>query len=255
MRVMEITLKMGIIIALGVFCGSFMDAIAGGGGLITNPIYMISGLPVHSAIGTNKFSAGFGEFASLYRFIKKGYVDFKLALPALVFAVIGSFFGAKIQLLVDENILKIVLLAILPVVAFFILRSHELPEKKEEMPNNKRLFVICFVTLIVGMYNGFYGPGTGTFLLLGYTKLAKLDVRTASGNVKMANAASDISSLVVAISSKNVAWAAGCIGLAASLAGHFVGSGLAIKNGTKIIRPVVIFVLVLLAIKVFTEIF
>ena len=252
---MEITLKMGIIIALGVFCGSFMDAIAGGGGLITNPIYMISGLPVHSAIGTNKFSAGFGEFASLYRFIKKGYVDFKLALPALIFAIIGSYFGAKIQLLVDEQILKIALLFILPIVAFFILRSHDFPEEKGDMPNKKRLFVICFITLIVGMYNGFYGPGTGTFLLLGYTKLAKLDVRTASGNVKMANAASDISSLVVAINEGKVAWIAGSIGLVASLTGHYVGSGLAIKNGTKIIRPVVIVVLILLAVKVLTEIF
>lgn len=252
---MEITLKMGIIIALGVFCGSFMDAIAGGGGLITNPIYMLSGLPVHSAIGTNKFSAGFGEFASLYRFIKKGYVDFKLALPALIFAIIGSYFGAKIQLLVDEQILKIALLFILPIVAFFILRSHDFPEEKGDMPNKKRLFVICFITLIVGMYNGFYGPGTGTFLLLGYTKLAKLDVRTASGNVKMANAASDISSLVVAINEGKVAWIAGSIGLVASLTGHYVGSGLAIKNGTKIIRPVVIVVLILLAVKVLTEIF
>lgn len=252
---MEFTLKMALIIAPGVFCGSFMDAIAGGGGLITNPIYMLAGLPVHSAIGTNKFSAGFGEFASLYRFIKKGYVDFKLALPALFFAITGSYFGAKIQLLVDENVLKIALLVILPVVSFFILRSHDFPEEKGDMPNKKRLFIICSVTLAVGMYNGFYGPGTGTFLLLGYSKLAKLDVRTASGNVKMANAASDISSLAVAISSGKVVWVAGAIGLAASLTGHYVGSGLAIKNGTKIIRPVVIFVLVLLAIKVFTEIF
>ena len=89
---------MALIVAVGVFLASFTDAIAGGGGIISVPTYLIAGLPAHYALGTNKLSAGLGTIASTGRFIKNGYVDWKLGVPSIVLALVGSHFGTKLQL-------------------------------------------------------------------------------------------------------------------------------------------------------------
>ena len=102
----------------------------------------------------------------------------------------------------------------------------------------------------MGAYDGFYGPGTGTFLLLIYCNLAKMDVRTAGGNVKLVNFASNVGAFVTSLRSGQVFLALGLIGAVTSLLGHFLGAGLAIKNGSKIVKPTVIIVLILLAVKV-----
>ena len=106
---------------------------------------------------------------------------------------------------------------------------------------------------VVGAYDGFYGPGTGTFLLLIYCNLAKMDVRTAGGNVKLVNLSSNIGAFVTSLRSGQVFLVLGLIGAVTSIAGHYVGSGLAIKNGSKIVRPTVVIVLILLAVKVVYE--
>ncbi len=110
--------------------------------------------------------------------------------------------------------------------------------------------IVYLAALVVGAYDGFYGPGTGTFLLLIFCNLAKLDVRTAGGNVKLVNLASNIGALVTSLMSGKVFLVLGLIGTVTSFLGHFLGAGLAIKNGSKIVKPAVILVLVLLAAKV-----
>ena len=109
------------------------------------------------------------------------------------------------------------------------------------------------VAFFLGFYDGFYGPGTGTFLLLIFCNFGKLDLRTASGNVKLVNLASNIGALATSLANGKVFIVLGLIGAAASVAGHYIGSGMAIKNGSKIVRPVILAVLVLLAVKVITE--
>jgi uncharacterized membrane protein YfcA len=103
---------------------------------------------------------------------------------------------------------------------------------------------------VVGAYDGFYGPGTGTFLLLIFTLWAKMDVRTAAGNVKVVNLSSGIGALIMSALHGQVFWLLGLIAAAAAFAGHFAGAGLAIKNGSKIVRPTVLIVLGLLAVKI-----
>ena len=252
---MVMTAKMLIIVIIGVFLGSFMDAIAGGGGIITVPTYLLAGLPTHLALGTNKLSAGLGTVASTARFIKSGYVNWKLAAPAVLLALIGAHFGTKLQLMIAEKYLQYLLLIVLPVVAFIVLRQRQLPEEAGAIAPKRQMIVVCAAALIVGAYDGFYGPGTGTFLLLIFCNLAKMDVRTAGGNVKLVNFASNIGSMVTSLVSGQVFVKLGLIATVAALAGHYIGSGLAIKNGSKIVKPTVIVVLVLLAIKVISGLF
>ena len=116
-----------------------------------------------------------------------------------------------------------------------------------------RKAVVWAASLVIGAYDGFYGPGTGTFLLLVFCHLAKLDVRTASGNVKLVNFSSNIGALATSLLAGKVLVPIGLIAAAFSMAGHYIGAGLAIKNGSRIVRPVVLVVLALLAVKLVLE--
>lgn len=247
---MELTFGMVLIVVIGVFCASFMDAIAGGGGIISLPCYLIAGLPAHLALGTNKFTSSIGTMVSAGRYVKNGCVDWKLAIPGVALAMLGAHFGTRLQLLASDRLLQYVLLVLLPVVAFVVLRQRSLPEERGELEPRVRLGIVCVASLIIGTYDGFYGPGTGTFLLLVYCNLAKLDVRTASGNVKLVNLASNISALLTSMANHQVFYALGLIGAVSSILGHWLGAGLAIRSGSKIVRPMIIVVLVLLAIKI-----
>ena len=250
---MVLTVKMSLIVAVGVFLASFMDAIAGGGGIISVPTYLLAGVPMHMALGTNKVSSGIGTAVSTARFIKNGYIDWKLGIPSVALALVGSFVGTSIQLMIDEVYLQYLLLIVLPVVAFVVLRQRQFPEERGEIDRRKQCAIVWLASFVVGAYDGFYGPGTGTFLLLIYCNLAKMDVRTAGGNVKLVNLSSNIGAFVTSLRSGQVFLVLGLIGAVTSIAGHYVGSGLAIKNGSKIVRPTVVIVLILLAVKVVYE--
>ena len=255
MGIADLSVKMVLIVIVGVFLGSFMDAIAGGGGIITVPTYLLAGLPAHFALGTNKFSAAIGTFFSTGRFIKNKYVDWVLGVPSIVLAIIGSHFGTRLQLMVDEKYLKYLLLIVLPVVAFVVLRQRKFPEEPGEIERKKQMAIVWVSSLVVGAYDGFYGPGTGTFLILIFCNLAKMDVRTAGGNMKLVNLGSNIGALVTSLMNGKVFVVLGLIGTVSSILGHWLGSGLAIKDGSKIVNPTVIIALVLLAVKVISELF
>ena len=250
---MDLTWKMLLIVPVGVFFASVVDGIAGGGGMISLPAYFLAGLPAHLALGTNKLSACIGTSVSAARFIRKGYVDWKLAAPSIALAVAGSYFGTRLQLAVDERYLKGLLLVVLPLVAAVVLRQRSFPEERGEIAPGKQMAIVLLASLIIGTYDGFYGPGTGTFLILIFCDLAKLDLRTASGNVKVVNLASNIGGVTTALLNGKVFVALGLIAAIASVAGHYIGAGLAIKDGSKIVRPVILVVLTLLAVKVISE--
>lgn len=243
----------GLLIGVGVFLASFVDAIGGGGGIISLPTYLLAGLPTHFALGTNKLSSSIGTAASTFRYIKNGYVDWVLGIPSIVLALTGAALGTSLQLLINERYLKYMLLLVLPAVAFVMLRQKKLPEERGKINPWKQRFIVWGAALTIGMYDGFYGPGTGTFLLLTFCNLAKLDVRTASGNVKIVNFASNIGAVITSLMAGKVLIAMGLITAVFSIAGHYIGAGLTIKNGSKIVRPVIFIVLALLTVKVIVE--
>lgn len=243
------------LVCFGVFCASFMDAIAGGGGIISLPTYLLAGLPMHLALGTNKLSSCIGTVASTLRYIKNGYVNWSLGIPSIALALVGASLGTRLHLAIDEQYLKWILLIVLPIVAVILFRKKDLPEEWKPMNIWARRAIIWGASLLFGTYDGFYGPGTGTFLLLSFCYLAKIDVRTASGNVKLVNLASNIGALATSLFAGKVLIPLGLISAVFATAGQYLGAGLALKNGSKIVRPVILVVLVLLAVKVILELF
>ena len=247
---MELSIWTFIIVCPMVFLASFVDAVAGGGGIISLPAYLLAGVPPKLAIGTNKLSSATGTVFSTARYCKNGCFDLKLALPSIVVALIGSYIGAKIVLVTSDEILKYVLIIVLPVTAFFVLKKKNFDQVKNK-PKRKTQFIIAVLaSFIIGMYDGFYGPGTGTFLILIYTGLVKLDLLTASGNTKLVNLSSNIAALVTFIFSGNIVYALGFVASVFSIAGHYLGAGMVMKSGTKIVKPIIILVILLLLIKI-----
>ena len=247
---MELSIWTFIIVCPMVFLASFVDAVAGGGGLISLPAYLLAGVPPKLAIGTNKLSSATGTVFSTARYCKNGCFDLKLALPSIVVALIGSYIGAKIVLVTSDEILKYVLIIVLPVTAFFVLKKKNFDQVKNK-PKRKTQFIIAVIaSFIIGMYDGFYGPGTGTFLILIYTGLVKLDLLTASGNTKLVNLSSNVAALVTFIFSGNIVYALGLAASVFSIAGHYLGAGMVLKSGTKIVKPIIILVILLLLIKI-----
>ena len=239
-----------LIICPLVFAASLLDAVAGGGGLVSLPAYLIAGLPPHNAIATNKLSSSIGTVASTARFIKNKCVDWPTAIPSAILAVLGSIAGAKLILAIDDNAIRYIMLVLVPVLAFVVLKKRDLSTNELEPVSRKRQFlVVCAAALVVGMYDGFYGPGTGTFLLIAYTQLAKMPLRLAAGNVKIANLSSNIGSLAVFLLNGQAIISIGLISAVFAIAGHFIGAGVLLKNGTKVVKPFILVVLSLLFVR------
>lgn len=245
-----------LLICCGVFLAAFMDSIAGGGGIISVPTYLLAfhGLPTYYALGTNKLSSFIGLTVSSGRFIKNGYVNWKLAVPSMVLAVIGAMGGTRLQHHTPDIVLKYLLLAVLPVVAFLSLKTKTWPDAPGEISFKKQAAIVWAASLVIGAYDGYYGPGAGTFLMIVFIRLAKLDTRTAGGNMKVVNVSSNLASVFTAWRAGYILWGVGLIAAAFSILAHYLGAGLAIKNGGKIVKPTVILVLILLAVKVLSEI-
>ena len=234
-----------------VFLAGFVDSIAGGGGLISFPAYLLAGVPVHVILGTSKLSSFPGSIVAAARFGKSGFIRWKLAVPCGILAAAGAFAGAKIALGVEETIIKSLMIVVLPIVAFYVLRGKKTDEKEtEELPFKTLLILGAAVSLVIGMYDGFYGPGTGTFLLLVLTGAARMDVRSASAQTKVINLSSNVAALVTFLINGNVVLPLGLASGVCSIAGHYIGSGLVVHDGQKIVRPVVLVVLAALFIKV-----
>ena len=239
---MELTIQTFLIVCPLVFLAGLVDSIAGGGGLISLPAYLLAGVPMHNAIATNKLSL-----------CKNKFVDWGVALPCISMALVGSFAGAHIALLASDKILKWMLIPVLPIVAFYVMKKKNLDDNSNVEISRKKQWILCAVcSLAVGCYDGFYGPGTGTFLLILYTGVAKLPVAKASGTMKLANLSSNIMALVVFLFSGKIVIYLGLAASVFSIAGHYVGSGMVMKNGNKIVRPIILIVLVLLFIKIIT---
>lgn len=237
-----------------VFLAGLVDSIGGGGGLISLPAYLLAGLPVHTAIATNKLSSSIGTSVSTGRFIRHGYVHFKFAGPCLLFSIAGSILGSNLSLRASDRILRNFLMVVLPVAAFFVLfnRKKEIPEGGTAITG--KMYAIGFISaLLIGIYDGFYGPGTGTFLLLAFTGLAKTDLHTAAGTTKVLNLTSNITALFTFLVHREVLFPLGLAAAVFCMAGHYIGAGLVDKNGMKVIRPIILTVLALLFIKILTE--
>ena len=232
------------------FLAGFLDAIGGGGGLISLPAYLLAGLPVHSAIATNKLSGSCGTTLATVKFIRRGLVNWRLAVPTVFAAMAGSALGAKTSMAVEEGVMENLLLLVLPCAAFIVLRSRAFREEGE-LRLNRRTWVTALVSAaVVGFYDGFYGPGTGTFLIIAFTAFAGFPLKRANAHAKVINLTTNLTSLGVFLTGGQVVFALGLAGAVCNMAGNFLGAELAQKQGAKLTRPVILVVLSLLALKI-----
>ena len=237
------------------FIAGFVDSIAGGGGLISLPAYIFAGLPVHMALGTNKLSNSMGTLVATARYALHGYMVKEFVLIAVPLALAGSWAGSSTAMITGDTAFKIIMLAALPFIAFFVLRTRDLDVfSKTEIPERRALAITACIALAVGFYDGFYGPGTGTFLMLLLPALAHQDVRHAQGTTKAVNLSTNLAALAVFTVNGQVLLGLGLVAGAFNIAGNWLGAQSFIGRGSAVARPVMLVVIVAFAVKLLVDI-
>ena len=235
-----------------VFLASVVDSIGGGGGLISLPAYLLTGLDPVLAAGSNKFSASFGTLIATIRYFRSGRLLVKPALWAVLGALPGAYAGAEVLERTDPAFVRLFMLCAIPIVALVVVFKKNAPETTDrEAPVNRPL---CFaIGLVIGFYDGFFGPGTGTLLIMAFTWLTHMDMVTASGTAKAVNLASNAAALTSLLTGGHVVFQLAVPAMVCSMAGGWVGSKLAIARGAKLVRWVMLGVLALLILRLALE--
>ncbi|MBQ8621529.1 MAG: TSUP family transporter [Oscillospiraceae bacterium] len=249
---MTLTPQTFLIVCPMLFLAGLVDAIGGGGGLISLPAYLLAGVPMHNAIATNKLSSTCGTALTTVRFIREKLVNWKIAVPAVIFGMLGSSLGANLSMKMDEGIMEKVLFVVLPLVAFLVMNPKIFRDREasQVVPGVRLVGVSIASSFLVGLYDGFYGPGTGTFLIIAFTVFARMDMRSANAQAKVINLTTNITSLVIFLMNDQTIFLLGIAAAVCNMAGNYVGSVLALKQSSKVTRPVILLVLVLLFLKV-----
>lgn len=242
---MELTFLHFLIVCPLVGIAGFVDSIAGGGGLISLPAYLISGLPVHTCIATNKLSSSMGTTIATAKYALSGYIDWHLGVFCSAASLLGASLGANIALLISERLFRMLMLIILPLTALYVLRKKDLfsGENRRELSFWHAVALSSAIALALGLYDGFYGPGTGTFLILLLTRFAHMDLHRANGITKVINLSSNVASLIVYLMNGQVLMLLGLCAGAFSILGNYLGSRCFTKKGAAIARPIILLVL------------
>lgn len=244
-----------VIVFITYFIGGIVDAVCGGGGLITLPVLFAIGVPAHIAVGTNQTSILPGVVTSVVKFHKSGRIDIKNTIYAVPFGLVGGFAGAKLNLLVSEWYLQVILLILIPFLVIFSILKPGVGAEDRSKENSKKKTVLlsAVIGFAVGTYHAFYGPASGTFYMLAFSAFLKYDLVTANGNSRFVTMfISIISSLTYALSGC-VQWFYVLLAVPAYALGNYVGASLAISKGAKFVRPMYYGILVLLFIKLIKD--
>ena len=243
-----ITTSVLAICTLAALLAGCIDAVAGGGGLITLPALLLTGVPPHTALACNKVSACLGTATALGTFARSGLVVWRLAAIGAGFALAGSAIGSRLALSLDANTLGKVLIVLLP----FAMMATLIPQKDRATPlvsDGPRFYVLApHCCLGVGVYDGFFGPGTGCFFILALHLLVRVHLLQASATTKVLNLASNAGAALVFILSGDVVWTLALCMAAGSITGNWLGSRMAIRIGGALVRRALIVSLSLLMI-------
>ncbi len=236
-----------IVCPLALIAG-LVDAVAGGGGLISLPAYFFAGLPAHAAIATNKLSSTMGTAVATARYVLFGYMVKRFVIVGVACGLTGSAAGANLTLVADNFALMVFMLVSLPLVAWLVFRTRDLNRFADHpLPPRRALALTGVIALVVGVYDGFYGPGTGTILMLLLTAVAHQGVREAAGTTKAINLATNAAALAVFLANGEVLVVLGLAAGAFNIIGNWIGTSLFDKKGAAILRPVLLVVIALFA--------
>ncbi|MBN1969487.1 MAG: TSUP family transporter [Candidatus Delongbacteria bacterium] len=222
------------------FIGGFIDSVAGGGGLITLPVLVSIGLPPHVALGTNKFQSSFGSFSSALNFIRKGVVDLKTSGLGILFTFIGAFIGTTTIQLINADFLGKIIPGLLTLIFIYVILSPNLGKIDRHPRMRQNLFFILF-GLLLGFYDGFFGPGTGNFWVVSIMFILGFNMIKATGYTKVMNFTSNLTALTLFLIGGNINFYYGIIMAIGQFIGARAGSSLAIRKGSGFIRPIFLF--------------
>jgi len=234
-----------VLAAVGLLAG-FVDAIAGGGGLISLPALLSLGIPPVNALAVNKAQGAVGTAIAATTYWRRGLVELRPLLPAIAATFVGSLFGAFTVEHVDTTRLAIAVPVALVVVAGYFLFAPRLTDadRHARLPYGR---FVPVMGLVVGFYDGVLGPGTGSFLTMGFVTLFGLGVTRAAAHTKVLNLISNVAALTLFIPSGNVIWPAALAMMAGQVAGGYLGALTGIRFGARLIRPLVVIVSITLA--------
>lgn len=242
----EWTWEVILIIIAGGFLAAFVDSVVGGGGLISVPALLAAGLPPHLALGTNKLAGTMSSLTSTIAFFRSGNVNLRMAGKFVPFTAVGAIGGTLLLQLVPSDWLRpIVVVMLLLVTLYTLFRQDWGKVSTLKALSRKGWIVMAVAAFLLGGYDGFFGPGTGSFLIFAFLLLG-LDFVKAAGNAKLLNLTSNLFALMTFMFLGSITYGVGLLMGAAMVLGSLVGSRIAIKQGAKYVRPLFIGVSALL---------
>ncbi|MGV2106939.1 TSUP family transporter [Agrobacterium vitis] len=248
----DIAIQALIFLFFAAFVAGFVDAIAGGGGLITIPAMLIAGIPPLETLGTNKLQGMFGSASATIAYSRKGHVNLNKQLPMAAMSVLGGAIGAVIATYVPGDVLK----ALMPFLLVAIAAYFALKPNISDVDSHQRMTPFLFgLTLapLIAIYDGVFGPGTGSFLMLAFVSLAGFGMLKATAHTKLLNFGSNVGAFLVFVFNGVVLWKIGIVMGIGQFLGAQTGSKLAMKSGAKIIKPLLIVTCIGLAIKLLLD--
>lgn len=235
---------MGILIlTFASFIAGFLDSIAGGAGLILVPSFIIMGIPPQIALGQEKLVSTIGTFSAIFNYLNNKKIIWKIVLYGVPSALIGAFIGGKVILSFDETIVGMIIFALIPIGFILSFISKKEKEDKNEdfkITKTMKFFILPIVCFVIGFYDGFFGPGTGSFLIIALNYIVGLSLLQSSATSKIFNLASNIGAFIIFFISKKMLLLIGIPMIIASIIGNYIGSNLSLKNGDKIIKPLIV---------------
>jgi len=226
----------------------WIDSIAGGGGLVTIPVLLGIGLPPQLALGTNKFQASFGSFTAALYHVRKHVVLLHDARFGIIMTLVGAAAGTFAVQLIRPGVLDIIIPILLLAIAIYMLVGP-IPSDADRTPKLTRLPFYILAGLLFGFYDGFFGPGVGSFWAIAFVVGLGFQLMKATGYTKVMNFTSNIVSFILFLIGGHVLFAAGLIMAAGQILGARIGSGLVLKRGARFIRPVFITVVIATTLK------
>jgi uncharacterized membrane protein YfcA len=245
------------ILAPAAFFAGMVDAVVGGGGLIQIPV-LLSTFPqtaIPTLFGTNKVASITGTSAALWRYARAVRIPWRLVLPATAAALIGAWLGATVVAWIPRDAMRPLVVVMMLAVAIYTFLRKNLGQEETHETRPGDLWRGALFGLVIGFYDGFFGPGTGSFLIFGFVRLFGLDFVRASASAKVVNAATNISAIAFFASHGPILWVVGLTMAVCNLTGSYVGTHLALKHGAGFVRKAFLCVVSVLIVKQLTELF
>lgn len=251
---LELSLNLVLLLVTAAFVAGFIDAIAGGGGLITVPVLMLAGLPPAQALATNKVQGVFGAATAAISYAAAGHVNLHRQIGAAIVAFIAGMTGAFCVTLIPTEALRYVLpIVLIATAAFFALKPGL--SDTDRVARTTPVQFVMFVVPVIAFYDGLAGPGTGAFFMLGFVMLAGYGILKATAHTKLLNFASNLGGLIAFALVGKPLWITGLAMGAAQIAGAWVGSHLAMRIGARLIKPLLVVTSTGLALKLLADLF